>query len=335
MDSLFSPVSIGALRLANRFVRSATHAFMAAGDGRVSPAEEALVRDLARGSVGLIVIGHAYVRPQGRVTETMLGLDDDEKVPGYARLAAAVHDAGPSQVAAQINHAVPDGPDFPESEAPQLVAAWGDAAVRAREAGMDGVQIHAAHGYLLNQSLSPLTNRATDGYGGSLEDRARLLREILVEVRRRVGRDFPVLMKLASSDGQPGGLTLEESVQVARWAQGWGLDALEVSGGLRSGMNMRRPKRVEDEGFFREEARAFKQALSIPVITVHGYRSLAVMHETLASGAADLIALCRPLIREPDLIGRFRGGLQERATCISCNECLKRREPLRCWQPAD
>ncbi|MBN1837582.1 MAG: NADH:flavin oxidoreductase [Spirochaetales bacterium] len=329
----FSPVSIGALRLPNRFARSATHAFMADEQGRVTAAEEELVRRLAGGGVGLIVVGHAYVRPQGRVTPSMLGLDDDDKIPGFARLAAAVHGEGPARIVAQLNHAVPEGPAFAESEGPRLVEAWGAAAARAREAGLDGVQIHAAHGYLLNQSLSPLTNRRTDAYGGSLENRARLLREILVEVRRRVGPEFPLLMKLASSDGQPGGLTLEESVQVARWARDSGLAALEVSGGLRPGMNMRRPKRVEDEGFFREQARAFKQALSIPVISVHGYRSLAVMHETLASGAADLIALCRPLIREPDLIERFRRGSQERSTCISCNECLKRREPLRCWQP--
>jgi len=334
MDVLFSPAGIGTLRLANRFVRSATHDFMADGGGRATRAEEGLLGALARGGVGLIVIGNAYVRLEGRATETMLGLDGDDKIEGFARLAAAVHAEGPSRVVAQINHSVPDGPVFSESEAPRLVAAWAAAAARAREAGLDGVQIHAAHGYLINQTLSPLTNRRVDLYGGSLENRARLLREILVEVRRHVGPDFPVLIKLACSDGQPGGLALEESVQVARWAQGWGADAVEVSGGLRPGMNLRRPKRVQDEGFFREEARALKQALSIPVISVSGYRTLAVMRETVASGAADLISMSRPFIREPDLIERFRRGAQERSGCISCNECLKRREPLRCWQPA-
>lgn len=334
MDILFSPVNIGALRLPNRFVRSATHDFLADAEGRVTPAHEALFTALARGGVGLIVIGHAYVRPEGRAMPAMLGLDDDGKIPGFARLAAAVHAAGPARLVAQLNHGVPDGPTFPEGEAPRLVEAWGAAAARAREAGLDGVQIHAAHGYLVNQTLSPLTNRRTDRYGGSLENRARLLREILEEVRRRVGPDFPVLIKLVSTDGQPGGFGPEEAPQVARWAQEWGLDAVEVSGGLRPGMNLRRPKRVEDEGFFREEARAFRQALSIPVISVSGYRTLAVMRDVVESGAADLIALSRPLIREPDLVVRFGRGQSNRSTCISCNECLKRREPLRCWQPA-
>ena len=346
MDSLFSPVSIGALRLPNRFVRSATHDFMADEEGRVTDAQVGLMRALARGGVGLIVIGHAYVRRDGRVSQAMLGLDDDDKITGFARLAAAVHAEGPAGIVAQLNYGGAASPGalapspgsespgvraFTEEEAAELVVAWAQAAGRAREAGLDGVQLHAAHGYFLNQTLSPLTNRRTDGYGGGPEGRARMLREIAGAVRRRVGGEFPVLIKLAATDGQPGGLTLEESIQAVQRA---GLDAVEVSGGLRPGMNFRRPMRVEDEGFFREEARAFRQALRIPVISVHGYRSLTVMQEAVDSGAADLISLSRPLIREPDLVERFRRGAQERSTCISCNQCLKHRQPLRCWQPA-
>ncbi len=333
MDALFSPLAIGTLRLPNRFVRSATHDFMADEEGRVTDAQVELLRALARGGMGLIVTGNAGVRRDGRSLPAMLGLDDDGQAAGLARLAAAVHAAGPSRIVAQLNFAVPAERTFTEAELAGLAPAWAEAAARAREAGLDGVQLHAAHGYFLNRILSPLTNRREDGYGGSPEGRARLLREVLEGIRRQAGRDFPVLIKLAATDGQPGGLTLEESMRIARRAQAWGLDAVEVSGGLRPGMNMRRPLRVEDEGFFREEARAFRQALSIPVIGVHGYRSLEVMRAAVESGAADLVALSRPLVREPDLVDRFRRGAQARSTCISCNQCLKQRRPLRCWQP--
>ncbi len=358
METLFSPVRVGTVTLPNRFVRSATLDFMAEADGGVSDGQVELVRSLARGGVGLIVMGNAYVRRDGRIAAAMLGLDSNERIAGFARLADAAHGEGPARIVAQLNHGgartppalgaaagaggsaplapsplpeVPEARPFTEEEAAELVSAFAASAVRAREAGLDGVQLHAAHGYLLNQALSPLTNHRPDRYGGGPEGRARLLQEIAQEIRRRVGREFLLLVKLAGTDGLPRGLTLEDSVQVARWAEGWGLDAVEVSGGLRPGMSMRRPLRLEDEGFFRGQARAFRQALSIPVISVHGYRSLAVMREAVESGAADLIALSRPLVREPDLVERFRRGLQEKSSCISCNRCLTKRQPLRCW----
>ena len=334
MDPLFSPLDLGPLRLANRFVRSATHDFLADGEGRVTGPQLELFRALARGGVGLIVTGNAAVRGDGRSLPGMLGLHDDGQVPGLARLAAAVRAEGQSRLVAQLNFVPPAAGDFAEEEAAPLAAAWAEAAARAREAGLDGVQLHAAHGYFLNRTLSPLANRREDGYGGTGERRARLLEEILERTRRLVGRDFALLLKLAAADGRPGGLVPEEALRIARRAQERGLDAVEVSGGLRPGMSMRRPLRVEDEGFFREEARAFRLALSIPVISVSGWRTAAAMREAVTSGAADLIALSRPLVREPDLVERFRRGAQERSACISCNQCLSRGLPLRCWQSA-
>jgi 2,4-dienoyl-CoA reductase-like NADH-dependent reductase (Old Yellow Enzyme family) len=236
MDALFSPVSIGALPLPNRFVRSATHDFMADGQGRPTEAQVELLRALARGGVGLIVLGNACVSPEGRSVPAMLSLDGDGQIPGFARLAAAVHAEGPSRLLAQLNFGAADPVELPETDLSRLAAAAAAAAARVREAGLDGVQLHAAHGYLLNRMLSPLANHRADGFGGNLEGRARLLREILQAIRRRVGEEFPVLIKLASTDGQPGGLTLGQSVQIGRLAQDWGVDAVEVSGGLRPGM---------------------------------------------------------------------------------------------------
>lgn len=352
MAELFSSIRIGTMDVANRFMRSATHDFMADDQGRITDAHVELYRGLARGGVGLIVTGHAYVRRDGKCSLGMSGIDDDDKIPGLARLARAVHDAGAARIVAQINFGganvrpelrrgellapspredIAEARAFTEAEAVQIVDCYVQAARRAAEAGLDGVQIHGAHGYFVNQSLSPLTNRRTDGWGGGLDGRARMLLEIVTGIRRLLGRGFPLLLKLASHDAIPAGLQLEDAVEAARRAEALGLDAIEVSGGMRPGMNMRKPVGPENEGFFFEQACAFKAALGIPVASVNGWRSIGRMRDAVDSGLVDMISLCRPLIREPDLVGRLRAGDQQAATCISCNECLKRQQSLRCW----
>lgn len=352
MADLFSEITVGTLRLANRVMRSATHDFMADEQGRVTDGQVELYRRLARGGMGLIVTGHAYVRADGKASIGMMGLDSDDKIPGFARLARAVHEAGDARIVAQINFAganvtpalrsgpvlapsarddVPGARAYTQDEAEAIVDCYVEAAGRAAEAGLDGVQIHGAHGYLVNQTLSPLTNRRTDGWGAGLDGRRRLLLSIVAGIRRRLGGGFPLLLKLASHDALPGGLELGDAVAAARGAEALGLDAIEVSGGMRPGMNMRKPTGADKEGFFLQQARRFKAALGIPVAAVNGWRSLSRMQEAVASGAVDLISLCRPLIREPDLVLRLRAGDEQASTCISCNECLKQRKPLRCW----
>ena len=356
MGDLFSPIDIGTMRVPNRFVRSATHAYMAPEDGSMSEREIALAEGLALGGVGLVVMGHAYVRKDGKCSAGMVGLDSDEKIEGFARVARRVHaaaGANGTKVVAQINFGgaqasipqagprllapsarddVAEAHAFSEPEAEELIHVYVEAARRARDAGLDGVQLHGAHGYFLNQTLSPRTNRRSDRYGGSLEGRSRLLKEVIVGIRECLGRGFPLLMKIASHDGLPDGLTLEDCVAVVAMAEGWGLDAIEVSGGMRSGMNMRRPRTQSDEGYFLAQAAAIKARVRMPVISVHGYRTLSVMRDAVGSGGADMIALCRPLICEPDLVKRLQAG-QEKAACISCNECGKKalEHGLQCW----
>ena len=160
-----------------------------------------------------------------------------------------------------------------------------------------------------------------------------MLLAIVEGIRRRLGRGFPLLLKIASHDALPGGLEIEEAVEAGRRAEAAGLDAIEVSGGMRPGMNMRKPIGPEKEGFFFDEARRFKAALGIPVASVNGWRSIDRMREAVASGAVDLISLSRPLIREPDLVLKLRRGDQQASTCISCNQCLKQQKALRCWAP--
>ena len=208
----------------------------------------------------------------------------------------------------------------------ELVEAFGLAAQRAKEAGFDGVQIHSAHGYLLNQFISPLFNKRTDSYGGAVEYRYRVLREVLKKVRSTVGHDFPVLVKLNSEDFLEGGLTLNDSLKIGTLLQKDGIDAIELSGGtLRSGSLT--PSRVgitteEKEAYFLEAAKAFKEKLTIPLILVGGIRSLSVAERIIDQGLADYLSMSRPFIREPDLVKRWMSGDLSKATCLSDNQCF-------------
>lgn len=209
----------------------------------------------------------------------------------------------------------------------ELVAAFADGAGRAKAAGFDGVQIHSAHGYLLSQFLSPVFNRRRDAYGGDIQNRSRIHMEVCKAIRETVGNDYPVLIKLNCSDFTDNGLTLEDSLQVGRMLAGIGLDAIELSGGLltNSKLSPRRfgIKTEEDEAYFREEARHFKNATDIPLILVGGMRSFSVAERLVEDGVADYISMSRPLIREPNLINRWKSGDRSKAKCISDNRCFK------------
>jgi 2,4-dienoyl-CoA reductase-like NADH-dependent reductase (Old Yellow Enzyme family) len=213
-----------------------------------------------------------------------------------------------------------------EEEIGNIVGAFGQAARRTKEAGFDGVQIHAAHGYLLSQSLSPAFNKREDSHGGNLENRARFLMEVLREVRSVVGPDFPVLVKMNSEDCLECGLTLEDSVQLGAMLEEGGVDAIELSGGTflsgklspsRSGITSE-----EREAYFREAARIFKEKINIPLILVGGNRSIEMAEQLLNDGYADYISMSRPFIREPGLIKRWASGDIRRAACLSDNKCF-------------
>ena len=348
---LFEPIRIGNLTLPNRLLRSATWEGMATDEGDVTDALVALYRDLARGGVGLIVTGFAYVSPAGKALPRQLGIYDDRQVEGLGRIAEAVHEEG-GKVAVQIVHAgAQTRPEWIGDETPlapsdvvtaegnqaaqglateaidDVLTDFGAAARRAREAGFDAVQLHVAHGYLLSQFLSPHRNQRTDEYGGSAERRLRAPLAALEVVRAAVGADFPVLAKLNAVDCVDGGLTLEDSVPAARALAEGGLDGLKVSGGIpdagklgavRSGIQAH-----DNEGYFRAEAAAIKAAVDIPVHVVGGLRSPELCEEILAAGDADGVALCRPFIREPDLPRRWQSGDPAVSECISCRGCLK------------
>ncbi len=218
--------------------------------------------------------------------------------------------------------------EMSEAEIEEVIQAFVQGARRAREAGFDGVQLHCAHGYLLSSFLSPYTNRRQDKWGGSLNNRGRIIQEILRQIKSSVGPDFPVIAKLNSTDYLPGGLEIDEAREVARLLAADGMDGLEVSGGsAESGRGSMWPglRNKEEEGYFVPAAALIKGAISIPVIGLGGLRSLEVMEEMVATGKADMISMSRPFIREPDLIAKFERGQTSAASCISCNKCFNPR----------
>jgi 2,4-dienoyl-CoA reductase-like NADH-dependent reductase (Old Yellow Enzyme family) len=207
----------------------------------------------------------------------------------------------------------------------EVFKAFGQAALRAKKAGFDGVEIFAAHGFFLSQLLCPRYNDRTDAYGGDIHNRARALREVLQSVREAVGHEYPVLVKLNVQDFVENGLTLEDSVRVGIMLQEGGIDAIELSGGLLNNPNLMREKirSEEDEAYFKGEARAFKENIQVPLILVGGIRSYYVAKQLVEAGKVDYISMCRPFIREPDLINRWKAGDLQKAACISCNNCIE------------
>jgi len=345
MPKLFETTTINGLSLANRFIRTATWDGLAAADGAVTPAMIELLVRLARSGLGLVITGHAYVLPEGQGGSGQLGAYKDELTPGLKSLAGAVHQAG-GKIALQVNHCglmalseltgcEPVGPSplsgqpgraMNQAEIKAVVQAFTRAAERGVEAGFDAVQVHAAHGFLLSEFLSPAFNKRTDNYGGPIENRARLAVETIEAIRAAVGRDYPILIKVNSQDYLDGGLSLEESVRAGELLAAAGVDAFEMSGGTVISGDLR-PARTgidseEKEAYFKEAALAFKASIDRPIILVGGHRSIGAIERLAAQNAADYIGLGRPLIREPDLVSRWRAGDRSRAACISCNQCF-------------
>lgn len=329
MKSLFEATEINGLPLKNRFVRAATWEGLAAEDGSCTPRLVELYARLSEGEVGLIITGHSYVLLEGKHAYGQLGIYKDALIPGLKTLTRAVHERG-GKIVIQLSYG---GAYLSKSrvermtpaDIQEVVQAFGQAAARAGEAGFDGVEIFAAHGFFLSQLLSPRYNSRTDAYGGPLDNRARALLESVDAVRNRVGRSYPLLVKLNARDGVERGLTLEDSLQVGAWLKEREIDALEISGGLLNIANLLDKKSGSEEQavFFREEAKAFKKTVDLPLIIVGGIRSLAVAQKIVDDQVADYVSMCRPFIREPDLIKRWQAGDQRNADCLSCNNCVE------------
>ena len=348
MSVLFETMQMRGMKPANRFVRSATYEGMATEEGESTAPLIALTDRLAKGGTGIIITSHSYIREDGRAGPLQVGIYKDELIPGLRRMTQAAHNHG-SRIVVQINHAglyakgrlvgqrslspsdlegVSDipGKKMTAGQIQQVVESFVRAAVRAKEAGFDGVQIHAAHGYILGQFLTPFYNKRTDEYGGPIENRARFLLQVLRHIRDAVGDDFAVLVKLNSEDFQDEGLTLNDSIEAGVMLQENGIDAIEISGGTALSGKLRPSRKKinsEDrEAYFRDASRAFKKRLHVPIILVGGVRSFGLAEQLVQDGTADYISMSRPLIREPALIKRWASGKTGKAACISCNKCF-------------
>jgi 2,4-dienoyl-CoA reductase-like NADH-dependent reductase (Old Yellow Enzyme family) len=350
MSRLFETTTIKRMTLPNRFVRSATWEGIANDDGSWPERLIDLMADLARGGVGLIITGHAYVSREGQALPWQVGSHSDELLPSLKKAVEAVHKEG-GKIALQLAHAgrravsdvtklealgpsasVPGNPitcrEMTKDDIARTVEAFGKAAARALKAGFDAVQIHSAHGFLLSQFLSPHYNLRRDEYGGSVENRARMDLEVVRSVRAAVGKDFPVFIKVNAEDFIEGGLNVDDMLQVSAMLEKAGIDAIEMSGGTmdpegRFSFARTEATRSEDnEVYYRDAATLFKERIKVPLMLVGGIRSFNVAEKLVDQGLADYIALCRPFIREPDLINRWKSGNRERATCLSDNLCF-------------
>jgi 2,4-dienoyl-CoA reductase-like NADH-dependent reductase (Old Yellow Enzyme family) len=373
VPDVFAPAQLGPLRLRNRVIKAATF------EGRTP---HALVTDdlidyhvrPARGGVGMTTVAYCAVSPEGRTDRHQLWMRPGA-VPGLRKLTDAVHAEG-AAVCAQLGHAGPVAnaasnrlPALaptrqfsplgfrmtkPASAADlnRITRAHAAAAITAREAGFDAVEIHLGHNYLASAFLSPRLNRRSDEYGGSLANRARLARDIARAVRDAVGGQLAVTAKLNMDDGVPGGFWLDESIQVARWLEADGsVDALELTAGssllnpmylftgdapvrefaaafpqpLRAGLRLAGGRFLRSypfhEAYLLDHARQFRAALTLPLILLGGITRKQTMDLAMAEGFA-FVAMARALLREPDLIQRMQADPGTRSLCIHCNKCM-------------
>jgi len=351
MRSLFDETIIKSITLKNRFIRSATWEGLADEEGKTTPDLVKLMEELVRGGVGLIISSHAFVRADGQAGPWQLGVNTDDHTAGLKAMADAVHREN-GRIFLQLAHAgcqaatnltglpavgpssimsgeMPCKP-LSQEDIRRLSTDFARAARRAKEAHFDGVQIHAAHGYLFSQFLSPHDNRREDSYGGSHADRARALLETVEAVRREVGGDFPVLVKMNADDTLADGVLPRDMVETALLLEKAGIDAIELSGGCREGRHTPARKQKapspDKEAYYEQAARLYKQKVNIPLILVGGIRSFETAERLVDAGVVDYVALSRPLVCEPDLINRWQRGDRRPSQCISDNLCYN---PIR------
>lgn len=349
---VLNDLTVNGVRVAGRLWRSGTSEHGTDADGNPTDALRDLYVRLAEGGTPLIVTGYAYVRRDGMSGTGQNAIHEDRLVEPWAAITAAVHRAAPDcRIVMQIVHGgrqckpasvadtlAPSAVPCPrfgqnpramtEVEIGEMIEAFARAAARAKAAVFDGVQLHAAHGYLISQFNSPHTNRRTDAWGGSPEKRMRFFRDVLRRTRAAVGNAFPVLTKLNADDCLPDGLTPELSAGICRMLIDEGIDAIELSAWMAEADPARQPSRKfdpppEQEGYFRDACRTIRNLVphGVPLGTCGGWRSVAVMDRLIDADGFDFVCASRPFIAEPDLFARLRSG-QPRAACNSCNECV-------------
>jgi 2,4-dienoyl-CoA reductase-like NADH-dependent reductase (Old Yellow Enzyme family)/thioredoxin reductase len=349
LEHLFSPVRINHLELANRAVMPPMGTELAK-DHMVNDALLAYTRRQAAGGVGLYITEVTAVHPSGISGKRHLGAFDDRFIPGLATLAEAIHEAG-GKAALQLHHTGREsgyllhkgeaiGPsalpskvfrkaprEMTVEEIREIVVSFGEAARRAQQAGFDAVEIHGAHGYLLTQFLSALSNQREDDYGGTFQARSRFVVEVVAEVRRSVGADFPVILRLSAEEHIKGGYTVEDVQTILPALVRAGVDAIHASIGTHGSPGSPTSAPPEREpGWNVGRARKLKEVVNLPVIAVGRFTDPALADDVIARGDADLVAFGRQQLADPDFLLKAREGRTEDIReCIGCNQgCIER-----------
>ncbi|WP_261815605.1 NADH:flavin oxidoreductase [Vibrio gallicus] len=353
MSKVFTQTQIGNLTLKNRFVRSATWENMATEEGHMTDKLYGIYKELAEGGVGLIVTGYANIVPEEKPNAGMMGMYDDSFIEEYQALTDLVHQRD-SKIVMQLAYGgtkttynlgervifapsnVPEkgtntqGKAMTLDEIDYIVQAFAKATLRAKQSGFDGVEIHGAHTYLINQFLSPYYNQRTDQYGGSLENRMRFLIEIIEQSRKLVGESFPILVKLTATEFFEGGLTFYETRVICKKMEQIGVDGLIISGNIHGkAIDMVGQSfdghTLQQEGFFHQYGAVISQDVNIPVITVGGLTDIAAIEQIAESTNIQCFALSRPLLSEPDLVNRWQSGDRSESLCETCSKCRTKR----------
>lgn len=351
--TLFSPCKIGNVTIKNRICKAPQTTGLSHMDGSVSSRLVRCYEDLARGEVGMIIVEYAFVdRKYSKSASNQLGICDDEYIVGLGWLADTIKNLG-SVPCIQIEHcgrqrflgppmksaspnpwplmyerygraAIPE--ELTIDEIHQLVEDFGRAALRAKTAGFQVVEIHGAHGYLITNFLSPFTNQRRDWYGGSRENRFRFLEQVFTRCKEYVGEDFPIIVRLSGTDYEPGGMTIDDTIYYAQRLEQLGCAAIDVSGGDHHQMIHQVTPMQLDRGHNVWAAEAIKKVVKIPVFATGSITQPDFAEEILASGKADFISMGRPLLADPYWAKKAQEGHPEDISpCIRCNEgCLDR-----------
>ncbi|MFH1384268.1 MAG: NADH:flavin oxidoreductase [Candidatus Omnitrophota bacterium] len=392
---VFEPTVLGSINLKNRIIRSATHEGMADEAGYPTEMLKNTYIQLAKGTVGAIITGYAGIQQNGRSPLYRMNMiSDDSYIDHYKDLVDTIHEydtpiimqivhcgrqtrsiitgerpVAPSAIRDKCyNEEIPK--ELTELEIEEIINNFVNAIERAKKAGFDGVQLHAAHGYLLSSFLSPYMNHRKDRWGGTTENRFRIIDEIYKDARKRVG-NYPILVKMNAYDGRKNGMRIKEAIKIAKLLEKSGCSAIEVSCGIwEDGFYSVRVKTVPIDLIMKysfnykkfatlpfflksiiklklkmhitkhkplhnynvEAAAVIKREVSIPVIVVGGIRAIGDISNIIENGKADFVSMCRPFISEPDIVKKFEDDRQKVSKCISCCNCaiLLEENPIRC-----
>lgn len=321
MKSIFDKTDISGHSIKNRIVRSATREALADEHGHITEPLFDLYKELAEGNIGMIITGMTTADANDRPERRMPGLYNELFIEENQRLTAIVHQHN-TLILPQISldRAGADPADLSLNEIETIRKAFLNTARIAQLSGYDGIQLHAAHGWLLSRFLSPAHNQRTDQYGGSPINRTKLLSEIVQCIRSESGSDFLITVKINCADFSYGGLEEDDSLIICQELAANGIDAIEVSGNNTSRTDIDTP---EDEGYFFSFAKTLADTVDIPVILVGGHRSIENMNKLLNLSKITCLSLSRPFIKEPHLMKRWANGDTFPSQCTSCNSCYR------------